>query len=965
MSQPTAESPTSSIRGEDAGFAVGVSPQGGVHLVWGRDGRGAPGPGTAGDLMPAGEDAYARWFRARAPDGTPFLAEIERDAVDPEAFPVAWGPLTNAAVAAVWRRRALAAVSDHDARRVGAPALGFREHPPLVLCREKAALFHPPSPVSGRAGVLFDCRNDEILAAMRLPAWSRSAVRFLRDSAAPAPRTGEAFWSSSRSVPRESAGSVGDFDRFARSLGRLLDPANPASAEAKALGPAFPCVGCDQAARCYPPASAAPGTQPLAPKRLTPVSLHPFHAIAHRQELLTFDEHSDVLGGATWTAFRARHAERWGSPGIRVARESLEREVFGRVEAVDPLTAVTSKLALFESVVEQVLRLHRMHGHPHLALSPDVVVSHQAFAQRGETFDVSIRGELRGPMLEDLMSPPPGPPVWLPPPEVALPWAHPEIVSAAEPRRNATRQDALPEGRLRYGRPARVRVTAGRVWKDAATNSSTCELQVSVAQFSSELSPDDLVRIEITDTGWRDVAMWARLDSEQISTAASLPLRTFPVALDSGQALDLDAAARGKALFGTATVFRTWGAFYDVHSLGMLLLRSLLENSKNRFAQIARDVIPSVLPFCHAVQSGTPEAQWEQLVAIVERVAGTAPLDAFLSDLNACYFPGEISDPERRVPPRLWAEIVATGLVCLTRAEGLGFATESQLERDPEAFARPVERLLEKVRSLRAALPRRRDPRPAAAAAAATAFTREQKTGAIASPLEEENERLRRSLEAEAARVKRLEGEVERLTQTAVRAERAPEPAPRDDAAEAGWRALVEAMVGAPVQRVPSPRPGSPAHDLVRAVAAEGPETLAVLLQALAELGGQEFAAEQRNVQRTVRQALIASAEDSPAARERVNQAIAELREARKRIGGAVGAIVDAHGHATLEGTRRMLQTVAVALRAELGLKGSQVESLDDIIHRFNDRTLELIAMLYDPPFQKRLRRHLGRPEAE
>ena len=494
------EEPTEFLRAsESAEFRSSPTDAAGADLLWAREGE-APRPGSPGSLLPVGEDPLAIAYRARLGDGTVFLAEIQRDAVDPAAFPASWGPVTNAVLQGIWRRRTAAAATEVESGEGGGPpvSLGLGERPGLVVCREKSALFPPPSPETARIGALDDCRDEAILLRAQLPSWQGSAARFLIDSVAAQSTSEPRFYTAAREVPR-GATSVRTWDQYVRDLATLVDSRRAGDPRIEALRGRFACIGCDQVPKCYPVAvPGAPPAQFLALKRLAPVAFHPYRAVAEREEVARLDEHADILGGATWQAFRSRHATHWTQPAVRMRREALEREVFARVEAVDPLSAVTQKLALFEAVVEAVAKYHRRHGQPHLGLSPSTIVSHTLFPKkRGTTYEVSLRGTLRTASLADIAGSPPGDDVWLPPPGAEAPWAHSDIARAAEPWRTAPPDTAnVHEGGFRYGRPTQVRVTAGRVWEEEGV--VECEVNVSGNGIPGvKLEPADLVRVTL------------------------------------------------------------------------------------------------------------------------------------------------------------------------------------------------------------------------------------------------------------------------------------------------------------------------------------------------------------------------------------------------------------------------------------------------------------------------------------
>ncbi|MCE9637030.1 MAG: hypothetical protein K8T90_15100 [Planctomycetes bacterium] len=966
------EQPTEIVNDRrSAEFASSGFGPGAIDLVWGRDRTGAPAPGAPGDVLAVSEDAFSRTYRARRADGTTCLIEIQRDEVQPESFPAAWGGVHNTVLNAIWRRRAIAASVDAETTPDGRPCVGYEAFGPLIVCREKGVLFHAPSPSSGRLGTLADCVDAELLARLRLPDWATTRARFLYDVESVRTTSRPRFWTAMRELPRGAAADVGSWEAFAKELGGVVERAATGDPVASAQRGRFPCIGCDQVSKCFARAGAAASPQaPLASRRLAPVAMHPFRAVAAAEDVASFDEHCDILGGAPWPAFRTRHMQTWALPGRRLAREALESTVFGRAEAADRRTSLTSKLGLFEAVVAEVVKYHRTHGQPHLALGPTSVASLDLFAA---TPHVVLRGGMRSAMIEDLFAPPPGPPIWLPPPDAVAPWAHADIVRVAEPVATAPPDGTgVHEGGFRFARPAPVQITVGRVWEDPATHAVECELSVVGLPLDSEgFETSDRVRITVTSRGWEGVALWCRPDTERIEVGRST-FRAFPARLTSAQVLDLRTASGDHALFGSAAVFRTWGAWYDIHSLGMLLLRAVLENARQSMQTLVADVLPALTPFARAVRASDGRSAFDELVRVVGTLCRTPPLDRALADVNVCFLPGETGD-RGEIPPAVWSEVLATIAACVVRGGAASFCADARLDPDRGRFCAPAEALLERVRRIRAALdaapraggsPSRQVSRPVTAAVPPGAPARD--TGPVRQEVAPDPRDLRireleRQLASSAARIERLDADGTALREQLAKAEAARRPAAAAPVEEGPvWRGICEAVAGSAMANVPSSGAGDPGYELVRTLLVEGLETLSGTMSAIAELGGQEFAAEQRNLQRMVRQAIAAAAQDDPRARQRVDEAILVLRSLRATLGGAVSALVEAHARSAQDGSRRLLATVEVGVKQELDLSAAQQRRLEDLMSRVRSGVAELVARLYDPVFQEHVRRNLA-----
>ncbi len=320
-----------------------------VDLAWSRDGASAPGPGVGGALLVFRADALSRQLVARTEDGRRFLVEIPLDHVDPEAIPAVWGELRNTTLDEIWRNRAIAASSFERAP----VSLGLDLHPPLFICNEKGVIFHAPWPGDGAPGPLEVCDDADVLAVAGLAPYEHTHERFLHNPAASRVGAGGTLYSAASDAPSRRAGRVRSRDAFLIYLASRVTT-TPGEGPRRAD---LPCAGCPESAHCYPPAGGAgAGRTALAPQRVDAVAFYPFRVLARPLDVLSFGEHADLLGGATWRPFRTRHVRLWDQPGRARAREDLQATTFADVGSTTPLAAFRRKVALFESVLRAVLR---------------------------------------------------------------------------------------------------------------------------------------------------------------------------------------------------------------------------------------------------------------------------------------------------------------------------------------------------------------------------------------------------------------------------------------------------------------------------------------------------------------------------------------------------------------------------------------------------------------------------------
>jgi hypothetical protein len=355
---------------------------------------------------------------------------------------------------------------------------------------------------------------------------------------------------------------------------------------------------------------------------------------------------------------------------------------------------------------------------------------------------------------------------------------------------------------------------------------------------------------------------------------------------------------------------------------------------------------------------------WQELVGVFENLVKTPPLDGFLASKNLTFFPGERPSSQGAVPPRLWAEVLATAAACVTRG-GVAFADGSRIDTDPTRFTRPIDGLLTRVREIRAQLSALRTAQAAAAPAPREVPAFPQTAVDLRDARIRE---LEEALKSGAARMQRLQADVDALSQSKSRGEKHAAPAPAAGAGPADdslWRSLTESLAGPAGAARAAPRPDDDAVVLVRTLLVEGLETLGTLGDAVAELGGQEFASEQKNLQRMVRQALASSAAGEPDAAERMATAMKTLRALKTSLGATIGLLVEAHGRSTKDGSRRMLLTLGVAVEKEMDLGKDQKSKLRDILKRMDSGLGELIARFYDPAFEEYLQRELRKRRAK
>ncbi|MGE3171988.1 MAG: FHA domain-containing protein [Planctomycetota bacterium] len=289
--------------------------------------------------------------------------------------------LTNPEIDAMWPREAAdlrAARSPHVVALAPFPE-PFLSSPPVFWCRRTRAWFHPPCPRTG--AMLRTCRDDQLLRDAGLPAWSRGQVRYLHAGGAD-----PAFWRTAGAVDervRDNA-RVAVGNQLIRDWGAMLRAPTPKAPTPVAPTPVataawFPCAGCEHRAECYPAGVAGDAPIP-AEQHLHALSYYDFQVLP--MELLDLDwgEFSDLLGGAGWSAVKAR-ATAAGAGGRRRVVDRLDRPLgaarqflFEHDGAQFALEVLQRKTVALQQVCLGLQAVHGRCARPHFALAPQNVM---------------------------------------------------------------------------------------------------------------------------------------------------------------------------------------------------------------------------------------------------------------------------------------------------------------------------------------------------------------------------------------------------------------------------------------------------------------------------------------------------------------------------------------------------------------------------------------------------------------
>jgi hypothetical protein len=169
------------------------------------------------------------------------------------------------------------------------------------------------------------------------------------------------------------------------------------------------------------------------------------------------------------------------------------------------------------------------------------------------------------------------------------------------------------------------------------------------------------------------------------------------------------------------------------------------------------------------------------------------------------------------------------------------------------------------------------------------------------------------------------------------------------------WKELMDAFLDTTAHGFRAPKSGSADVELARTVLTEGLDSLNAIRTAVAELGGGDFAEEQRDLRRMLRKALVPSAGKPPDPRK-VEEAQAAIRKAARSVGKALAVLAEAHSRSVEVGARQLLLTLEVMVVRELGLKSSQEAQFKELVARMKTRLPDLVGQLFDKAFQDLIR---------
>ncbi len=455
---------------------------------------------------------------------------------------------------------------------------------PLAFCRMTREYVEPVCPTC--LGRLALCRDETLLRTSGLPSYAQSLFRYLYCPACAAEGTGGAtFYSYSTRATETPAQGVRIRRRselYRDLAGRIQTGSAPTEAR-------HACFECPHRERCYPAGRSLEDRLP-GEDQLYPLVYYEAFYLPLTAAPLNFREAAALLGGAAPGEASLAGETSASDPLHEAAHQALSfdraQQFFfhGDTTGLYGLEVFYRKIAAFTGLSRAVRDLHEQARRPHLALSPDRV--------RGVLPDASDdtlpeRWRL-GLQLTDLISTAPlasldkdhipgEPAVW------SVPYPLPEAWVPGDLSRIQSETQFM---RLQ-SKGVRVETLGG----------------ATVARITAELTADgyrpldhgqfDLVRIS-AEAGKSQLGRltFAGRKTAEIPRGFLFEGLTGPLSPDVTALLD--PANLPSSWSVEATIVHTFGPPADVLSLGLILIRLLLENDRQDGSRLSREVVEKI-----------------------------------------------------------------------------------------------------------------------------------------------------------------------------------------------------------------------------------------------------------------------------------------------------------------------------------------------------------------------------------
>lgn len=573
---------------------------------------------------------------------------------------------------------------------------------PITFCKHTRRYFHPFCPEC--LSYLRDCKDEALLAHHGLPSYARSSARYLYCPECSAKASGrEATFYSYALTPEELPGSRARVVRRSamfREWRRVLsanEERKLAPEREKRATQIFPCFTCAQREACYNDKEKT-GGMPAVEELLYPVSFYEFRALPLQLLHVHYDDFCDLLGGADWDDFKRDFRNRGVSSGQAFVMSKLVEPVLSATHqfiyeedrsGLLPIEILRLKMIAFTQLCHGVRALHRRCRRPHLDLTPASVMANIIPTGR----DLPARWSFQIKIFDLAATAP-----FVPLPEFAETFA-----GIFVPPHNYNQLYTSPTIKdTPFGLWEHLHVTI----RETATReeNETQRVEIEIDLFSdqmrmAEISAHDLLRVVLNAPahGLGHLEVWGRKTGEM---PRGVRMRGVLATPDPQTLAALAKIANQSFPNGRVAHYKTYFTPCDVHSLGMLLLRTLLVNDKNDLSRVAKIVE-------RVVQRLTLDLKPEGEVPdhrVIERLQPLLRENEEFFSKNALLYKHEHRERRRNaVPEELWQDILIFAFRLLTHVPGFSIcAHHGDYDWDkPEAN---LERVLQFVQNINHAI---------------------------------------------------------------------------------------------------------------------------------------------------------------------------------------------------------------------------------------------------------------------
>lgn len=303
---------------------------------------------------------------------------------------------------------------------------------PMLYCRHRRAFFRPRCLRTGDR--LDECREDGLLDLAGVRRYPDSRRRFLFSSRVAQVEPDHLELVTEFHDPND-VGRVIDGQTLISRYGSLIEKVETIRRSEPAIAAdmdeEFLCLKCPQRAECY--RNQGVGDEaPLARARLSFFSARRWTPVVHPDPDLRYDEACRLLSGWDPDHIASYVRPRSSSPFAPPTADAL-RDFAESVTAEDAGWVLARKLALFETLVEQVGRVHERSGRAVLALRPDWIAC-DVISREPPTFATRLPFLAAGPCSEAGVEAASAPAAWLDreilPPEVMGAEARETVVAS-------------------------------------------------------------------------------------------------------------------------------------------------------------------------------------------------------------------------------------------------------------------------------------------------------------------------------------------------------------------------------------------------------------------------------------------------------------------------------------------------------------------------------------------------------